>query len=156
MNERSLKKMATVARMKGDQVYIQTGLVQRGVGFGWRLADMGESLTPLRDYFETMPVSLGAAFLTARPEVLMERNRARELVPATAHENRDYQVLLQLPAIEVAKDVLRGRGVPLLVVDTEQPIEAARSQLVEFASRLARDPAQDGSRDQAQVLQASA
>jgi hypothetical protein len=135
MVNRSVRKMATVSRMEGQGPYIQTGLVQRGLGFGWRLNDMGKDLNELRHYFELMPVSIGVAVTRCPPEIVAQRNRDREKVAATAHENRSHMIPLMAPAIEIAIEVLRARGVSVLEVDTTQPVEAARAQLIAFAAK---------------------
>lgn len=137
MNDRSLKKMATVYRIEDTRPYIQTGFVQRGLGFGWRLVDMGKDLREIKAYFELMPVSIGVAFLKARLTTILERNEAREKVPATAHENRSFQVPLMVPAIEYAIEVLDARRVPIIEVDVEhQSPGDARRQLLELADAL--------------------
>ncbi len=148
MNRRSVRKIATVARIKylvPDQKigidengigyadiksgpYIQTALVQRGLGFGWRLYQL-DMVEEVRGYFEKMPVSIGVPFLLAHKDIVMSRNRARIEIAETAHENRDFMVALMEPAIEIAKEVMRERGVPVVEIDTEQPIEQARAEL---------------------------
>ena len=133
MNQRSIKKMATVERMQRDDVFIQTALVQRILGFGWRLADLKRDVNLIRRALWLMPASVGVAFLEANLETILQRNRDREKVAATAHENRSYQVPLMLPAIEVAKEVLFERGVPVICIDVEQPIDDARHQLIGFS-----------------------
>lgn len=171
MNRRSIRKMATVARLdsyrdatgnrrdgyivtekKGP--YIQTGFVQRGIGFGWRLNDMGADLNELRPFFELMPVSLGVAVLTADAATILARNKAREQNPATAHENRSYQVALQEKPRAIALEVLKARGVPIVTIDTGKSIDGARAELVAFASaRVANAPAL-GHSGQVEVLRA--
>jgi hypothetical protein len=133
MNNRSFRKIGTVARMEGSFPYIQTGLVQRLTGFGWRMVDMGVSLDPLVPALKAMPVSVGVVFTVCDPDIVQQRNYDREKVEATAHENRAFMVALMAPAIELAKEVLHDRGVPVLELSTEQPIEDARRQLVDFA-----------------------
>jgi hypothetical protein len=145
MNLRSVKKMSTVARMNRDDVFIQTGLVQRVLGFGWRLVDLDRDVNLIRPALRCMPVSVGVAFLTADLRTIVQRNRDREKVAETAHENRSYQVPLMLPAIEVAKEELRGRGVPVVEIDTTKPIEIARKQLTDFAAQEPFDRSSDGS-----------
>ena len=135
MNNRSIRKMSTVSRAKHSVFapYIQTGLVQRGLGFGWRLNDMGINLNELRHFFRLMPVSIGVAVMECSPEVVAQRNHDRLLVQETAHENRDFMAPLMAPAIDLAIEVLRDRAVPVLRINTEQHIEDARKQLVSFA-----------------------
>jgi hypothetical protein len=151
MNNRSARKMATVERMfsirgvvDGDgnttfhvvSPYIQTGLVQRGLGFGWRLNQMGADVNLIRPYFWRMPVSIGVVFLEADDETVIARNRARREVAATAHEDRSFMVPLMREPIRIAKEVLRERGIPILELDVQhQPIEAARERLLAFADR---------------------
>jgi len=145
MNRRAVRQMATVARMKEAGPYIQTGLVQRGLGFGWRLNDLDLDLNELRPYFELMPVSIGVAALTASAETIMERNKARTNVPETAHEDRSFMVPLMEKPREIAIDVLRKRGTPIIEIDTEeQNIEDARSILVEFANTYADNATSHG------------
>lgn len=164
MNERSAKKMATVERMAwngvddyGNEVtvhkcsthaepantFIQTGLVQRILGFGWRLVDMGRDVNLIRRALWLMPVSVGVAFLEADDEIVFARNKAREAVPETAHENRSFQVPLMRPAIAVAKDVLNARAIPTVEIDVQfQSEDAARAQLLDFAAQPACHVAQ--------------
>ena len=145
MNDRSAKKMATVERMQRDDVFIQTGWMQRILGFGWRLQDLKRDVNLIRESLWLMPASVGVVFLEADLETMLSRNRARETVAATAHENRSYQVPLMLPAIKVAKEVMRERGVPALDLDVQhQSIEAAREQLLAFAAQGAADTATNG------------
>lgn len=146
MNDRSAKKMATVSRMQRDDTFIQTGFMQRILGFGWRLHHMNRDINLIRRALWTMPVSVGVVFLEADLETILQRNRNRELDPATAHENRGFQVPHMLPAIALAKEVMHERGIPVLELDVQhQPIEAAREQLLVFANQEACDAAQMGS-----------
>jgi hypothetical protein len=153
MNDRSAKKMATVARIPRDDVFIQTGLVQRILGFGWRLTHLQRDVNLIRDALLLMPVSVGVAFLEADIDTIFDRNAAREKDPRTAHENRSFQVPLMLPAIKVAKEVLLGRGVRVIEIDTTQDIDAARYQLVEFANRQSLNTAPDGPGGEMALLQ---
>lgn len=142
MNNRSIRKIATVARMAGEGPYIQTALVQRGLGFGWRMNEIGIDLNELRHFFRLMPVSIGVAVARCPAEIVKQRNFQREQVKATAHENRAFMHDLMLPAIELALEVLRARGVPIVEIDTTQPIDVARKQLVEFAGQEPFDASQ--------------
>lgn len=152
MNDRSLKKMATVSRMQRPDVFIQTGLVQRVLGFGWRLVDLKRDVNLIRRAMKLMPVSVGVAFLTADMDTILQRNRDREKNPATAHENRSYQVPLMLPAIEVAREVLLGRGCPVLDIDTARPVEDTRRELLDFAGRESGHAAASGFGCEVEVL----
>jgi hypothetical protein len=144
MNNRSIRKIATVARKGGDGPYIQTALVQRGLGFGWRLNDLGMPLDELRHYFRLMPVSVGVAFTQCPTEIVVERNHLRETVKATAHENRDFMVPLMLPAIDLAKEVLLERSVPIIEIDTSGSPDAGRARLLRFATEEPFDPEASG------------
>lgn len=163
MNRRSVRKMATVARAdsiewakrRGNTLpYIQTGLVQRGLGFGWRMAQMGINLDELRPYFARMPVSIGVAVLYADEQTAIERNNARKDVPETAHEDRAFMVPLMEKPKEMAIDILRKRGVPLVEIDTRRDIEDARAELVRFANENAHIAPPHGPGCQVEVLQA--
>jgi hypothetical protein len=156
MVNRSVRKMATVARAKGFHavppegssapmgVYIQTGLVQRGLGFGWRMVDLGIDINELRHYFRLMPVSIGVVVTRCPPEIVAQRNRDREKVAATRNENREHMIPLMAPAIELAIEVLRGRHVPVWEISTTQPVEDARAQLLTYAGQGPCDAAQMG------------
>ena len=147
MNDRSIKKMATVERMHDEQRYIlsldetvhafiQTGLVQRILGFGWRLHEMGRDINLIRTALWRMPVSVGVAFLEADLQTLLDRNREREKNPQTRHENRSHQVPHMLAVIPLAKEVLQHRGIPWISIDVQtQSVEAARAQLLAFADQ---------------------
>jgi hypothetical protein len=158
MNDRSIKKMATVERMDAPAdkfpVFVQTGLVQRILGFGWRLQEMGRDINLIRPALWRMPVSVGVAFLVASAETILARNRAREQVAATAHENRSHQVPLMLPSIALAKEVLIERGIPVASINVErQSIDEARAELLAFANRPACDAAKMGLGGQGQTVQ---
>ena len=137
MNNRTIRKMATVERMEqpeGRPPYIHVGFIQRITGFGWRLHEMGRDVNLIRPALWRMPVSLGAAFLEASPETVKQRNHARREVAETAHEDRAHMVDPMLPSIEIAKEVLHERGVPVVTIDVEhQEPNASRKCLVDFA-----------------------
>jgi hypothetical protein len=166
MNNRSVRKMATVARKlpayeamsdgsARTQRYIQTGLVQRGLGFGWRLNQMGADVNLIRRFFWLMPVSIGVAFLEADDATIIARNNARKLVAATAHEDRAFMVPLMREPIRIAKEVLRERGVPILEVDVQsQTPDEARRHLLAFADNPPRHPPALGSGGEMALLPA--
>ena len=156
MNNRSIRKMATVARAQEETKgpYVQTGLVQRGLGFGWRINDMGGDINELRHFFRLMPASIGVAVTRCDPAIVEQRNRDRLKVQETAHENRDFMVPLMQPAIELAIEVLRDRGVPVCEIDTSQPVGPARDELIDFAQHGPCPAAASGSGSQASVLSA--
>lgn len=160
MCDRSLKKMATVERMaapEGKPVFIQTGLMQRILGFGWRLHDLGRDVNLIRRAVHLTPVSVGVVFLEADLETLKARNAARRLNPATAHEDRGFQCAPMLVAIEIAKEALTDRGINWRTIDVQsQSIEAARAELLDFASQEPCDVAQMGHCAEASVLSISA
>ena len=155
MNRRSARKMAAVALGSAEtfntvepglygwrSIYIQTGFLQRGLGFGWRFVDMKQDINELRHFFRLMPVSLGVAMLRCDPEIVKERNKAREAVEATAHENRAFMVELMEPAIELATECLAERCGRVLVIDTgKMSADAARQEIVRTAQFWAE---QDG------------
>lgn len=153
MNRRSIRKMAAVSNCHdfhgpwpgGADVecqslnstakpYIQTGFVQRGLGFGWRLAELDKPVSELEHFFRLMPVSIGVAFLDADVETVMERNKQREHVRETAHENRSHMVHGIYDTMRYAREWLNARGVPTVTIRTDQPIEDARRELLDFAS----------------------
>ena len=144
MNNRSIRKIATVARMQGDGPYIQTALAQRGLGFGWRLNDLGIDLNELRHYFRLMPISIGVAVTRCPTETVIERNHGRTMVKETAHENRGFMVSLMQEPIRIALEVLRERNIPIIEIDTTQPIDDARRQLIEFAGQKPFDSSSSG------------
>lgn len=143
MCDRSIKKMAAVERMTAPPdkpVFIQTGLMQRILGFGWRLHDLGRDVNLIRRAVHLMPVSVGVVFLEADLETLKARNLKREQDfregRASHNENRFAQCGHMVVAIEIAKDALRERGIPVRSIDVQhQSIEEARAELLDFASQ---------------------
>lgn len=127
MIQRSFRKIATVSRMQDERVYIQTGLVQRGLGIGWRLKDPEK----VAAYFEAMPVSAGVAILFADVETVQRRNVERG-------KDRSYMVPLMERPREIAVEVLRARDVPLIELDTTRPVSENIRDLLAFADRSAR------------------
>jgi hypothetical protein len=142
---RSLRKIAVVEQLldPNGEVYVQTALAQRGLGFGWRLYDL-KKVKLVAEYFKVMPVSLGVVFTKCPMEVIEERNLSRLDNPETAHENRSFMVRRMLPAIEIAQEVLRGRGVNVAEIRTDQPLETARRQLLELLPARPSDGAPAG------------
>ena len=153
MNNRSVRKMATVARMHSPKApYIQTGLVQRGLGFGWRLNQMGADMNLIRRFFELMPVSIGVAHLKADIETIVARNHARRSVAETAHEDRDFMVPLMQEPIRIALEVMRERGIPIIEIDTAEPVDSAKHRLVAFADQEPFDAEASGPRCEVEIL----
>ena len=128
MVNRSFKKMAAVHRRMDDAIYVQTGFAQRGLGFGWRLKDPED----IRRYYELMPVSLGVVSLYTDEGVIIDRNKAR------TWENRAHMVPLMARPREIAVEVMKERGVPLLEIDTRQPIANSRKQLTDFRDSISQ------------------
>src|SRR3990167_2066752 len=93
VTRRSLRKMAAVTTDQRDAIYVQTGFAQRGLGFGWRLNELG-SVEEVRPYFEQMPGSLGIVACSAGPTPTPPRKNAGENKPEPAHENRSHMVPL--------------------------------------------------------------
>ena len=126
LTQRSFRKIATVSRMQDDRIYIQTGLVQRGLGIGWRLKDPEE----VAAYFEVMPVSLGVAILFADIETVQRRNVERG-------KDRSWMVPLMEKPRQIAIEVLCTR-IPLIELDTTRPINETIAELLAFSGRAAR------------------
>lgn len=136
MTQRSVRKMSKVLQDPRTDIYVQTGLVQRGLGFGWRLQEMGK-VEEVRAYFEAMPLSLGVVCLHADEKVLLERNKKREENPETSFENRSHMVPLMKRPMEIAFEVFNEKKVPIMSVDTGTVgIEQARRAVVEFRETL--------------------
>lgn len=134
MNNRSAGKMAAVYRKADSRTFIQTGFLQRILGFGWRLHQMRRDINLIRPALEIMPVSAGVVFLEADLETLLQRNKDREAVPETAHENRGFQVPHMLACIPLAKQVMHARGVRVAEIDVQhQSIDEARARLLAMA-----------------------
>ena len=130
MVKRSLNKMSAVQARNDDSIYIQTGFAQRGLGFGWRLKNQEE----IRTYYELMPVSLGVVSLWAPTGLVEERNRGRE----AQGENREHMVSLMERPREIALEVLRKRGVPLVELDTRIPPRELRKRVLDFRDECIR------------------
>lgn len=152
MNRRSARKMNAVRMLEGQKPYIQTGFVQRGLGFGWRMVEMGIDLNELRPFFQRMPVSLGVAVCRIDAETVKQRNKDREKVRETAHENRSHMVDYMQPAIELAIEELKTRGIAVLEIDTSKPVDTSRAEIVKFADKQSRNAKANGSGCQIPVL----
>ncbi len=114
--------MNAVHRLQDDRTYMQTGFAQRGLGLGWRLGDPER----VAAYYEVMPVSLGVVILTAPVDIVQRRNVERG-------KDRSHMVPPMQRPLEIAAEVLQGRGVPMLLVDTSAPVELCRRALEAFA-----------------------
>lgn len=146
MNNRSMRKMATVLAMPqepfGPKGYIQTGFVQRGLGFGWRMHELGIPMSELKPFFYLMPRPACAVYMMCPIDVAIQRNIDRGKVKATAHEVRDHIVRAMPPAIGLANEVLRDRGIPILEVSTVEDVSEARRKLNDFTDEIfAQHPA---------------
>lgn len=176
MTRRTVRKMAAVAAeeqiecfdfisgteeepfMDGEAVdhgpYIQAGFVQRALGIGRRIKELGGNIDELRPFFRLMPVSLGVALLRCDPAILAERNKARENVKETAHENRAFMVPAMEPVIELAAKLLADRGTPVVEIDTgKTDPDEARQRLVDFADAQAGHAEAIGHSGKISVLQ---
>ena len=128
MVERSFAKMASVHADTSSQVYIQTGFAQRGLGIGWRMADK----SALAEYYAKMPVSLGVILLTADVETIKRRNVERG-------KDRSHMVPLMEEPLRIAREGLIARGVPLLELDTREPVADNVERILDFARRASGD-----------------
>jgi hypothetical protein len=153
MCNRSIGKMSAVERMEPPEgrfpVFVQTGLVQRILGFGWRLHEMGRDINLIRPALWRMPVSVGVAVLEAPLETILARNRKREQDwregKASHNENRSHQVPHMLACMPMVKEVLLERGIPVASINVErQSIDEARAELLAFADREPCDAAKMG------------
>lgn len=151
MTKRSFHKMAAVYRRQSDDIYIQTGFAQRGLGFGWRLEERGK-VELVRRYFRKMPVSLGVAIISCPVEVAQERNRQRELVKETSHENREHMVPLMQSSLQILREEMDARGVPLIEIDSTKPVSEARDDLLDFTAQVAETAPAGSDRQMAAVL----
>lgn len=125
MTTRSFRKMATVSRIDSDDIYIQTGFAQRGLGIGWRLDDPSD----IAEYFKLMPVSLGVAFLTGEVEEIQRRNVARG-------KDRSHMVPLMVEPQRIAIEALRKRGVSVAEISTMKSLEQSKDDLAEFVKSV--------------------
>ena len=130
MVNRSLKKMAAVHGRADNNIYIQTGLAQRGLGFGWRLEWLKKDVEQIRKYYELMPVSVGVVSLIAPREIIIKRNHSIDR--ERQGENRAHMVAPMERTREIALEVIKERGVPLLEVDTQRDPQELRKQVIEF------------------------
>ena len=158
---RSITKMSCVERMEVAAhkfpVFVQTGLMQRVLGFGWRLHDLGRDINLIRSALWRMPLSAGVAFLEADLETLLARNRQRGQDfrdgKVRQDEDRSYQVPHMLPCIDLAKEVMAERGIPTAAIDVQHQTEdGARAQLLAFADKGSCEQSKMGSSCKMEVL----
>jgi len=127
MNRRTMRKMAAVWADEREGPYIQTGFIQRGLGFGWRMLDLGiDPEKELQHFFRLMPEPLGAVFLRGDSAIIAQRNRDREKVAATAHENREHMVEKIKACEGLVNDWLSDRDIYIqnIWTDATSPEEA--------------------------------
>jgi hypothetical protein len=122
LNSKAFSKMARVIRADSPKVFIQTAFAQRGLGIGWRIPYSDD----IADFFRLMPVSVGVAFLDADNDTLRQRNLNRA-------DNYSQMIIPMRRAMEIARDVLHKRGVPVLELNTTRPADDNRAKLLAFA-----------------------
>jgi hypothetical protein len=116
MFAKAVRKVATLSRIEGHGVYAGVGLAMRGLDLAWR----GPTLDDVAEYCRQMPAPAGAISLYADQETIRRRNIERgKLKPSRelsklAHLNDEPRALVTA--------ILRGRGVPVLELDTREPI----------------------------------
>ena len=125
MTQRSFDKMATVHRLEDPRLFVQTGLGQRGLGFGWRIGPKADAAVVR--YYELLPLSAGVVYLSCDPDTLRARNVARG-------KDRSHMIDPIMRPCEIACDVLSRRDVPFTMIDTTQPLEQSRAQLRRFVA----------------------
>lgn len=122
MVARSVRKLAAVAASNDKRTYVQTGFAQRGLGIGWRLPDVEE----IAEFYRLMPVSKGVAILSADTETICRRNVERQ-------KDRSHMVPGMVRPAQIAVEILKARGVPLLELDTTEPVNINAARLLAFA-----------------------
>ena len=126
---RSIKKMTTVHNKKSDTVYIQTGFVQRALGIYYRLKEHDkEKFTSI--YLKSCPISLGVITLYADKDVIKKRNIERN------KQNRSFMIDETEKCMNLIKEIIKSRKVPLLELNTEDSIEHNRKKILEFEQGL--------------------
>lgn len=130
MFEKAARKMGTLARRTGGEIYAGVGLAQRGLDLAWRLP-AGKTVAP---YFLAMPVDAGVVVLRADVDTIIARNRERGL----ARPSRELSRLAPLLAepLELAVGILKDRGVRLLELDTRDTVSANVARLHLFTRSL--------------------
>jgi hypothetical protein len=99
-----------------------------------------------------MPVAMGVVVTRCPEDVVVQRNHDREKVKETSHENRDFMVPLMKPAIEIAIDELRKRGVPVWEISTDQEPDVSRREIQNYAGEPPCNPEAGRPCDQVPVL----
>jgi hypothetical protein len=114
MFDKAVRKMATLQR--SGAAYAGVGLVMRGLDLCWRQPRLGL----VAGYFRLMPLPAGAISLYADLATIEARNRER----AKAQPSRELSKLAHLNEAprRLVMSLLKDRGVPLLELDTRQPI----------------------------------
>src|SRR5262245_39118872 len=133
MFDKAARKMATLSRMPGG-VYAGVGLAMRGLDLFWRGPRRGH----VAGYFLLMPLPGGAVSLFADQETI----RARNVERGRTKPSRELSRLAHLndgPRAFVV-DVLRSRGVPVLELDTRNPVAENRERISAFVAVPAAAP----------------
>lgn len=115
MFAKAVRKVATLSRMP-DGIYAGVGLAMRGLDLAWR----GPTLDVMAEYCRQMPQPAGAVSLFADLETIRRRNIERGMrqpsreLSRLAHLNDEPRTMVTA--------ILRDRGVPVLELDTREPV----------------------------------
>jgi hypothetical protein len=127
LTQTAIWRMQHIARMPGDGVYMNVGLAHRGISIAWRLPKPNA----IREFYELMPVSIGVASLHADIDTLHRRNVARGKVI----RNKQRSALsIRMAAVQpICVAAMKAAGVPLIEIDTTEPVADNVARLREFA-----------------------
>jgi len=119
-------------------VVVEEGLVMRA-----NTVCAGDESLAAR-YFATQPLPDVLVVLKVHPEEALARLQGRGKRPLLRHQNRsDASILTDLERtarlVDTAVDVLKGRGLDVLVLDATSPVTANRRAVIDHLLATARD-----------------
>lgn len=120
---RGFLRAAAAATDDRPNVYIQTGLVQRGFSICARINDA----SAVERYYNAMPVSVGVVMIT-----LPEAEATKRNIERGADRSKLIRPVARIQA--AATRVLLARCVPVLELDGTQPVKVNRARIVKFVS----------------------
>jgi hypothetical protein len=134
MTQNAILRMAHIAGMRGDGVYMNVGLAHRGLSIAWRLPD----LKAIEEFYALMPVSIGVASLHADPATLKARNIERG---RTIRNKQRSELAVKMEGVRpVCVAAIKAAGIALIEIDTREPVADNVQRLRSFAGLAALAP----------------
>lgn len=129
--QNAIWRQARIASRADGGVYMNVGIAHRGLSIAWRLPDIEE----IAEFYRLMPVSIGVASLYAADDTVVARNIQRG---KTITNKQRAELALKMEAGRPAcVAAMKARGIPLIEIDTTEPVDDNVARLRAFAGLAA-------------------